>query len=117
LEYLRRSGRLNSFQSGLGSILQIKPILKMNAGQVEMERVRTKRGAIDRVKELVGELGPLEKLCLVHTHALERAMSLQAEAGDYFPPGNSALFAEVTPVIGAHIGPGAVGFVAVKERS
>jgi DegV family protein with EDD domain len=117
LEYLRRSGRLNGFQSSLGSILQIKPILKMNAGEVEMERVRTRRGAISRLKELVGELGSLEKLSLVHTHALDRAKSLQQEMGEFFPQADSTFFAEVTPVIGAHIGPGAVGFVAVKAGS
>jgi DegV family protein with EDD domain len=117
LEYLRRSGRLNGFQSTLGSILQIKPILKMNAGQVEMERVRTQKGAVDRVQNLVRELGPVEKLSLVHTHALDRAKLLQEEANSLFPAHDSPFFAEVTPVIGAHIGPGAVGFVAVKARS
>jgi DegV family protein with EDD domain len=117
LEYLRRSGRLNGFQATLGSVLQIKPILKMNAGNVEMERVRTQRVAMDRVKELVTELGPLERLSLVHTHALDRAVSLQRKAVHLFPGGDPPFFAEVTPVIGAHIGPGAVGFVAVRARS
>jgi DegV family protein with EDD domain len=116
LEYLRRSGRLNGFQSTLGSILQIKPILKMNAGAVEMERVRTQKSAIERVKGLVSDLGALESLSLVHTHALDRARSLQKEASALFPRQDATLFAEVTPVIGAHIGPGAVGFVAVKAR-
>jgi DegV family protein with EDD domain len=116
IEYLRRSGRLSAFQSVLGSILQIKPILKMNAGEIEMERVRTKRGAIKRVKELLGELGPLEQLAVVHTHALDKAVALHQETERLFPTGNSAFFAEVTPVIGAHIGPGAVGFVAVTTR-
>jgi DegV family protein with EDD domain len=117
LEYLRRSGRLSGFQSTLGSVLQIKPILKMNAGNVEMERVRTQRGAMNRVKELVTELGPLEGLSLVHTHSLDRAVSLQHEAVHLFPGGDSPFFAEVTPVIGAHIGPGAVGFVAVRAHN
>jgi DegV family protein with EDD domain len=117
LEYLRRSGRLSGFQSTLGSILQIKPILKMNAGNVEMERVRSRKGAIERVKSLVRELGPLENLYVVHTHALDRARLLQQEADELFPAQDATFFAEVTPVIGAHIGPGAVGFVAIEARS
>ncbi len=116
LEFLRRSGRLTRFQSSLGSILQIKPILKMNDGEVDMERMRTRRRALDRVLELVRELGPLEKLSVVHTHALEEAHALEQEARGLFPVQNSAFFAEVTPVIGAHIGPGAVGFVALQAR-
>lgn len=114
LEYLRRSGRLSRFQWGLGAILRIKPILKMNDGEVDMERVRTERHSLDRVLERVQELGPLEDLVLVHTHAPERARALRAQAGHLFPERASALSAEVTPVIGSHIGPGAVGFVAVR---
>jgi DegV family protein with EDD domain len=117
LEYLRRSGRLSRFQWGLGSVLQVKPILKMNAGDVDMERVRTQRRARARVIGLVEELGPLEELFVVHTHTLKRAMALKEEASALFPEQHSGFFAEVTPVIGAHIGPGAAGFVAVKGRS
>jgi DegV family protein with EDD domain len=114
LEFLRRSGRLTRFQSSLGSVLQIKPILKMHSGEVEMERVRTRRGAIQRVIELVGALGPLDELALVHTHALDKAEALGQQARDLVPERGVAFSAEVTPVIGAHIGPGAVGFVAVR---
>jgi DegV family protein with EDD domain len=117
LEYLRRSGRLSRFQWGLGSVLQVRPILKMNAGEVDMERVRTQHRALARVIELVEELGPLEELAVVHTHTLDRAQALKQEAAPLFEGQHPALFAEVTPVIGAHIGPGAAGFVAIKDRS
>ena len=116
VEYLRRSGRLTRFQSSLASVLRIKPLLKMNSGEFDMERVRTRKAALGRVIELLGELGPLETLTLVHTHALEEAEALGREAGSLIPDGGFALSAEVTPVIGTHIGPGAVGFVAVKAR-
>ncbi|MBN1657556.1 MAG: DegV family protein [Anaerolineae bacterium] len=115
LEFLRRSGRLSSFQWGLGSVLQIKPILKMNAGTAEMERVRTRNGAFERLLALVEGLGPLEKLAVVHTHAPEAKRSaLQQQAAHLFPGGKVAMEAEVTPVIGAHIGPQALGFIAVQ---
>lgn len=116
VEYLRRSGRLTRFQSGLASVLQIKPILKMHDGEPEMERVRTGNGAMKRLIELTEELGPLEELALVHTHAPERAESLGQQARTLFPEGRTPLSAEVTPVIGVHIGPGAVGFVAIQAR-
>jgi DegV family protein with EDD domain len=114
VEFLRRSGRLTRFQSGLASLLQIKPILKMHAGEPEMERVRTNNGAMQRLLELTEELGPLEELALVHTHAPERAESLHRQARALFPVGKTPLSAEVTPVIGVHIGPRAVGFVAIQ---
>ncbi len=116
LDFLRRSGRLSRFQSSLGALLQVKPVLTMNDGSFEMERERTRKRALARVIELAEALGPLEELAVVHTHSLEEAQHLQKSAEHLFPVDSSPLFAEVTPVIGTHIGPGAVGFVAIVER-
>ena len=116
LEYLRRSGRLNRFQSSLGSMLQIKPILRMHSGEFEMERVRTRNGASARLLQLLAQLAPFEKLTLVHTHAPDKAQGLRQKALHLFPDGQEPMSAEVTPVIGTHIGPGAAGFVAIQAR-
>ena len=116
VEFLRRSGRLSRFQSSLASILRIKPVLRMNNGQFDMERVRTRKAALARVLQLLNELGPLGELVLVHTHAAEAAEALGREARHLAPEGTFSMSAEVTPVIGTHIGPGAAGFVAVKAR-
>ena len=116
LEYLRRSGRLSRFQSSLGSVLQIKPLLKMNRGEFDMERVRTRNGASDRLLELLTGLAPFERLTLVHTHALDKAQLLYHKALHLFPDATEPMTAEVTPVIGTHIGPGAAGFVAIQAR-
>jgi len=116
VDFLRRSGRLTRFQSGLASVLRIKPLLKMNDGEFDMERVRTRKAALARVIELLGGLGPLDELTLVHTHAPEEAEALGREARHLLPDSGLPLTAEVTPVIGTHIGPGAVGFVAIQAR-
>ncbi len=42
LEYMRRSGRLNNIMAGLGSLLQLKPLLKMYDGEPTSEQVRTR---------------------------------------------------------------------------
>jgi DegV family protein with EDD domain len=112
VESLRRSGRLSRVQSGLASVLSIKPLLKMHNGEMDMERVRTRRKSVRRLMDLVSDLGPLERLALVHTGAPERAQALRQQAVGLFPEGQEVLSAEVTPVIGAHVGPGAVGFAA-----
>ena len=115
LEYLRRSGRLSRFQSSLGALLQVKPLLTMHDGEMSLERVRTRRRAVERVIELVKEVGPLEQLAVVHTHALERAKDLQQQVAGLFPANSRHLSEEVTPVIGTHVGPRAVGLVAVAS--
>jgi len=115
VEFLRRSGRLTQFQSGLATLLKILPLLKMNKGVAEMEKVRTREKAIRRLLELVTELGPLEQLALVHTNAPDEAARLHDRARHLVPPHTVPIYAQVTSVIGAHIGPGAVGFVAVAQ--
>ncbi len=117
VEFLRRSGRLTRFQWALASVLQIKPLLKMNNGEYDMERIRTRKVALTRVIELLSGLGAIEELALVHTHAPEEAEELARRAHHLIPGGAASLSAEVTPVIGTHIGPGAVGFIAVQARS
>jgi DegV family protein with EDD domain len=117
LEFLRRSGRVNGFQSGVGNLLNIKPLLKMHGGEPASERVRTRKRALQRVIDLVNDLGPVEQLALVHTNAPEEAEGLRQQARHLFPEGQVPLSVDVTPVIGAHIGPGAVGFACVAARA
>jgi DegV family protein with EDD domain len=113
LEYLRRSGRMGSAMARLGSILRIRPLLKMFEGQPLAERVRTHEGAVRRMIELLKERAPFEKMSLVYTDALEKAEALRERLAEFLPSPDVAMV-QVTPVIGAHVGPGAVGVAAVS---
>ena len=113
LEYLQRSGRMNRYLAGFATLLQVKPILKMYNGMPGTERVRTREHAMKRLVEMLTKIGPLEKIAIVHTHAsLERLGELRVLATPLLPSGD-ILTRDITPLIGAHIGPGAMGFAAV----
>jgi DegV family protein with EDD domain len=114
LEFLKRSGRMNSFMAGIGALLQIRPILTMFDGKPGNERVRTRERAMLRLLELLGEVGPLERVAILHSHAIERVSELRAQAA-HLLPATEILVSEITPVIGAHIGPGAVGFAVLGK--
>lgn len=116
LEFLKRSGRMNWAIAGLGEVLQIKPLLKMYEGEPTSERVRTSNGAMQRLLELLSDRGPFERVAIVHTHAPERAQHLQEQAAGLLPE-DGVLSVDITPVIGAHIGPGAVGFTCISAKS
>jgi DegV family protein with EDD domain len=116
LEFLRRSGRMNGIVAGLGTLIDLKPLLKMYDGQPTSERVRTNGRAYRRLIELVSAIGPLERLALVHTNAPDKAEQLRQQAQPLFPGDEEPLSVNVTSVIGSHIGPGAVGFAAVASR-
>ena len=115
LEFLRRSGRMSRVMAGLGSVLQIKPLLRMYDGNPTAERVRTRSRATQRLISLLSELVPLEQVALVHTHAPDRAEELRQRVQHLLPEGEVPSV-DITPVIGAHIGPGAVGFACVTAR-
>jgi len=115
LEYLRRSGRMNGVIAGLGSLLQLKPILRMHQGKAGAERVRTSTRALARLVEILQEVGPVAQAMLLHAHAPERAAQLYALARPWLPEGELPSV-EITPVIGAHIGPGTVGLAVVVGR-
>lgn len=116
LEFLRRSGRMNRFLANFGTLLQIKPILRMHDGKPETEKVRTRDRALHRVVDILRSLGALERLAIVHTNAHERVAQLRALAADLLPA-EDIWTMDITPVIGAHIGPGAIGFSVVTARS
>ena len=116
LEFLRRSGRMNRWVSNLGSLLQIKPILTMHDGIPGNEKVRTRDRAMKRIVEMLEAVGPFEKVAMVHTNAAERIQELKKAAAHLLPSGD-IMIEDITPVIGAHIGPGAYGFAVISAKS
>ena len=115
LEYLKRSGRMNFAISALGTLLQIKRLMKMFNGEPTAERVRTRKGAIKRLVELLEEYGPYERVALLHSHARQRAEELLQEVRSLLPAGDIWV-EEITPVLGAHIGPGVLGFACISKE-
>ncbi len=115
MEFLRRSGRISGLVAGFGSLLQVKPLLKMFEGEPTSERVRTTNGAFGRLESLLTERAPFERVALVHTHAGEQTELLKGRIAHLLPEGELTSV-DITPVIGAHIGPGAVGFACISAK-
>ncbi len=115
LEFLKRSGRMNGTVAAMGDLLQLKPLLTMYDGKPGAERVRTRERARLRLLEMLHEMGDLERVAIVHTHAPERVAELRAQAA-HLLPADDILAVDITPVIGAHIGPNAVGFACLARQ-
>ncbi|HEY3310444.1 MAG TPA: DegV family protein [Anaerolineales bacterium] len=111
LEFLHRGGRIGGAQRFFGTALGTKPILYMNDGKIDsFERVRTKGKALDRLLDIVVEKcagkSPV-RLAAAHASALDEARALLAKASQRLNP-LETLIADLSPVIGAHVGPGTV---------
>jgi DegV family protein with EDD domain len=112
LEYLRRSGRVAWAQAAAARLLRIKPLIEVHEGEVVLlGRVRTRRAALNRLVEMVESLGPLDRLAIVHTTA-DDVGAFRDRLGAFFPE-ERMLVSHVGPVVGAHVGPNALGVAAV----
>lgn len=112
LEFLHRGGRIGGAQRLLGTALNLKPILEIQDGRIEpLERVRTRRKALNRLVEVaeerIGGRTPL-KVSVIHADAEEEARQVLDRVRDRCDPKESYL-AHVSPVVGTHAGPGTVG--------
>ena len=116
LEYLRRSGRVSRTEFGLGTLLRIKPLMHVHEGKVKsLEKVRTHSKALAQLLQYVADLGPLREVALLHTANDEGGLLLRQEASHLFPAEYEPVSVEVTPTIGAHVGPGALGIACVVD--
>ena len=107
LEYLSRGGRLSTVQSKVGNLLNIKPIIKLENGKLELlEKIRGKNKALQVIIDKVNQ--DVEKIGICHILNYEGAEKLKNTLQDNFP---NALITidELGPVIGSHLGPGAIG--------
>jgi DegV family protein with EDD domain len=112
LEFLRRGGRIGGAQAFLGGLLDMKPILELRDGRVEpVERMRTKKKAMDRVLDLIAEKtagkSPV-RLATLHAAAPQDAETLLSAAQKRLGAVETIL-SEVSPTVATHTGPGTVG--------
>jgi DegV family protein with EDD domain len=110
LEYLHRGGRIGNASRFLGTTLNIKPILHVHDGKIEpLERVRTRRKALNRLIEIIEERANGKPIRLASLHANEPVGA--EEVLTYAKSRMNVIesfIADVSPVIGTHVGPGTV---------
>jgi DegV family protein with EDD domain len=113
-EYLVRGGRVGRARGWAGELLHIKPILTIEEGEVvPVKRVRGSRKAFlefasafeDDTRDT-----PSLKVGIAHANAPERAEALRRMVRDRRPSAEIEQIATLGPVLGAHAGPGTVGF-------
>jgi len=112
LEFLHRGGRIGGAARLLGTALNLKPILELQDGVIEpVERVRTRSKAQARLLGLLEERingRPNLRLAVLHAAAEREARQLLDEAAKRLNP-METVFSEVSPVVGAQVGPGTLG--------
>ena len=114
LEFLARGGRIGRARAFAGELLHVKPILSIRRGEViPVKRVRGARKAFQEfVDALESETKdePGLRVGIAHAAAPERAAELDKMVRDLRPQATIEVETLLGAVIGAHAGPGTVGF-------
>jgi DegV family protein with EDD domain len=118
LVYARRSGRIPAALTIFNGLLHIKPMIELINGEVKaVGALRTTGKANDRMAAIFDSGESFERLAILHTGAEDRAREFLArirrENGSRLP--RDIPVVNVTPIIGAHVGPNGLGVVTVRK--
>jgi len=111
LEYLQRGGRIGRANALLGALLNIRPILKLEDGEIHpVEKVRTRSKALDRLVEFVELFPHIDELAIVYSAESADVENLLRRIDPIFPR-DRIVQGKYGPVIGTHAGPNGLGVI------
>jgi len=120
LHHLVRGGRLSNGSAIIGSLLKVKPILYFENKEITVfEKIRTKKRALKRIEQLLGEdvaKGYPIVATVIHANAEQEALEWIGKLKQCYP----AIRYEIScfgPVIGTHLGEGALGITWVEDQT
>jgi DegV family protein with EDD domain len=114
LEYARKSGRVKRLQAALATLINIKPIVILIDGALDMkERVRTRQRAISRVVDIIHERvdDHLVNVAVVHSQSIDAAKQLIEKVNETLHV-NELILSELSIGVAANLGPGTIGVIA-----
>ena len=117
LEYMRRGGRIGAAEAFMGRMLDAKPILTLKDGMaMPVVRRRTRAKAIEYLRKFAASFDNIAELAVAHTTTPEDAVGLVNELDDVFPK-ERVYLSVIGPVVGTHLGPGALGIAVVEGEA
>jgi DegV family protein with EDD domain len=120
LRYIAMSGRVSSLAAGMAGLLDIKPVLSLQNGKLELlEKIRTQSKAWNRAIELTIEKAvgrQIEKMSILHVKAPEAGRQFENLLRSATLCPEDAIRTEITPGLSIHTGAGMVAVVIVVSN-
>ena len=119
LEYLQRGGRIGRAQAIAGSLLNLRPVLAVQEGEVvPVARVRGRQKALAEFERRLVEAttdGPGLRVAIAHADAADWVGTLSELTWRVRPKAEIEFTSTLGAVVGTHVGPGAVGFIWFQD--
>lgn len=115
LDNLRKGGRIGAAGAFFGSLLSIKPIIRISEGEVKPEsRQRTRSRALGALAQYVLDGAPVDRVAVSHSNApdVESFVDLLTPVVKR----DDVLISDIGPVIGTHGGPGVIAVAFVQSK-
>lgn len=120
LKYIAMSGRVSSLAAGMAGLLDIKPILSLQNGKLELlEKIRTQKKSWNRAIELTIEKSgqrKIEKMAILNVNCPDAAKQFEEQARTALSCPDEILHADVNPGLSCHTGAGMVAVVFVVSK-
>jgi DegV family protein with EDD domain len=114
LKYLEKGGRIGKAKALMGALLRAKPLVAIKDGETyPMGRVRSRREGLERLYKFVADFSNIVEMAIEHTNIPSEAESLAARIDTVFAK-DKIHMSRMSPVIGAHLGPGAIGLSVIE---
>jgi len=116
LEYLEREGRIDKAQALVGTMLNIKPFLVIEDGEIiPLEKVQSCDAAVEKLFEFVAEFSHIERMAILQsTPELTAETKLLIERLEMAFPGVQFPIMVYGPVLACHIGPEGLGVIVYE---
>ena len=120
LRYLRRTGRLSNLEAAVGTVLQIKPLLKGDPqGKIVcFAKLRGRQRAIEAIAKRYEELvrdAQTQTVGIAHADCAPDAQILTSLLRRSSCPPKQILLVDYEPVTGSHVGPGALALFFLSD--
>ncbi|MGB6052529.1 MAG: DegV family protein [Rhodococcus sp. (in: high G+C Gram-positive bacteria)] len=118
LDHLRRGGRIGTAAALLGTALAMKPVLHLNDGKLVLaEKTRTTSKALGKLVDAVADVAGKRGVALTvhHMQCEDRAETVASMLRTRIPEVSQLDIVPLGAVLGAHVGPGAVGVAVCPE--
>lgn len=120
LKYIAMSGRVSALAAGMAGLLDIKPILSLQNGKLELlEKIRTQGKSWNRAIELTAEKvtgHKVEKMCILNVKCPDAARQFEGLLRAIIACPDEIIHVDLNPGLSTHTGAGMIAVVFIIAK-